>query len=65
MRDFKIYNTKHNDNTMSISLDFFEPIQVGLRASSHFTGIDILGFTKEELEYMASELKRIADSMEG
>jgi hypothetical protein len=49
---------------MSIGLNYGKPILVNLMASENQTVVDIHGVSKEELEYMASELKRIADSME-
>jgi hypothetical protein len=47
-----------------ISIDFYKPRLITLTSGEVAPDINIYYVTKEELEYMASELKRIADSME-
>lgn len=48
----------------AIGIDFYKPRLITLTSSEIAPDIRIYNVTKEELEYMASELKRIADSME-
>ena len=48
----------------ALSINYEEGILLGTLIYSSFAYITIHDVTKEELEYMASELKRIADTME-
>ena len=66
MNKIRLLHISHNlfDGNMSIGLNYGKPILVNLMASEIQTVVDIHGVSKEELEYMASELKRISDSME-
>lgn len=66
MNNKRLLHISHNlfDGSMSISFNYGKPILVNLLASENQTVVDIHGVTIEELEYMASELKRIADSIE-
>jgi hypothetical protein len=65
MRKLTISTTSHEDGSLSICIGYRCPILVNLLSTPNMTDISIYDVTKEELEYMASELKRIADTMEG
>jgi hypothetical protein len=65
MRKLEIMITNCGNNDYALGINYGECILMSTLSSGHFASISIHDVTKEELEYMASELKRIADTMEG
>jgi hypothetical protein len=65
MRRLNIKITDCGDNVRALSINYGEGILLSTLSSKGFTHITIHNVTKSELEYISSELKRIADTMEG
>jgi hypothetical protein len=65
MRKLEIMITNCGNNDYALGINYYSGILLSTLSDKNNTYISIHDVTKEELEYMASELKRIADTMEG